>query len=165
VLLSTSGTRLLQQDALDALQQKLFPLATLITPNLPESEVLAQMKIITQKDMLSAAQKIGQTYRCAVLCKGGHSTGNADDLLYWNGAFYRFTGARIDNPNTHGTGCTLSSAIAANLAKGFDLKTSVQRAKAYISGALHAMLDLGAGNGPLQHGFAIANEFTQMPHI
>jgi hydroxymethylpyrimidine/phosphomethylpyrimidine kinase len=118
------------------------------------------MKIETADDMIKAAAAIGEKYHCAVLCKGGHQLNDANDLLWRDGEHKWFQGKRIQNPNTHGTGCTLSSAIASNLAKGFDLDTSVERAKKYISGALAAMLDLGKGSGPMDHGFAIKNEFT-----
>ena len=118
------------------------------------------MKIETADDMSKAAAAIGEKYSCAVLCKGGHQLNDANDLLWRKGDYKWFQGKRINNPNTHGTGCTLSSAIASNLAKGFDLDTSVERAKKYISGALAAMLDLGKGSGPMDHGFAIKNEFT-----
>ena len=111
--------------------------------------------------MIAAARAISEQYHCAVLCKGGHQLNDANDLLYRDGAFRWFNGKRIDNPNTHGTGCTLSSAIASNLAKGYDLDTAVERAKAYISGALAAMLDLGQGSGPMDHAFAITGEFAQ----
>ena len=110
--------------------------------------------------MIKAAAAIGEKYSCAVLCKGGHQLNDANDLLWREGNYKWFQGKRINNPNTHGTGCTLSSAIASNLAKGFDLDTSVERAKKYISGALAAMLELGKGSGPMDHGFAIKNEFT-----
>ena len=119
------------------------------------------MKISSPDDMIAAAEKISTTYNCAVLCKGGHQMNDANDLLYKDNGYEWFNGRRIDNPNTHGTGCTLSSAIASNLAKGFDMRESVRRAKEYISGALAAMLDLGKGSGPMDHGFAIENEFTK----
>ena len=119
------------------------------------------MKITSPDDMTEAAKRISDTYHCAVLCKGGHDLNDANDLLYSNGRYKWFMGKRIDNPNTHGTGCTLSSAIAANLAKGFDMEESVKRAKEYISGALSAMLNLGKGKGPMNHGFAICNEYTK----
>ena len=135
-------------------------MATVLTPNIPEAEVLSGMKIETADDMIKAAAAIGKKYHCAVLCKGGHQLNDANDLLWRDGGYKWFQGKRINNPNTHGTGCTLSSAIASNLAKGFDLDTSVERAKKYISGALAAMLDLGKGSGPMNHGFAIQNEFT-----
>jgi hydroxymethylpyrimidine/phosphomethylpyrimidine kinase len=107
--------------------------------------------------MISAAKFIGDTYGCAVLLKGGHSINDANDLLYANGEFVWFEGKRINNPNTHGTGCTLSSAIASNLAKGFSLAESVKRAKDYITNALAAQLDLGKGSGPLQHNFGLCS--------
>ena len=134
----------------------------ILTPNIPEAEELAQIKINNSKDMIKAAEKIAKTYNCAVLCKGGHNQNDASDLLYKDNEFKWFHGKRIDNPNTHGTGCTLSSAIASNLAKGYDLEESVFRAKEYISGALAAMLDLGKGSGPMNHGFAITNEYTKV---
>ena len=111
------------------------------------------------KDVYKRQAYISEKYNCAVLCKGGHSINDANDLLYSNGTYHWFYGKRIDNPNTHGTGCTLSSAIASNLAKGRDLNESVEKAKAYISGALSAMLDLGKGSGPMNHAFAIKGEY------
>ena len=159
-MVATSGSRLISEDAISTLQEHLFPLACVLTPNIPEAEELTGMHITSADDMIEAAKRISETYHCAVLCKGGHQLNDANDLLYRDGGYRWFTGKRIDNPNTHGTGCTLSSAIASNLAKGFDLDTSVERAKTYISGALAAMLDLGKGSGPMSHGFAIDNEFT-----
>ena len=114
------------------------------------------------RDMVKVAGKISENYHCAVLLKGGHQLYDANDLLYRNGSYRWFYGKRIDNPNTHGTGCTLSSAIASNLAKGFDMDTSVERAKAYISGALGAMLDLGKGRGPMNHAFDITGEYVKI---
>lgn len=161
VMVATSGAKLISDDAIYALTEKLIPLATLITPNIPEAEVLADMKITSVEDMLSASKIISEKYSCAVLCKGGHSLNDSNDLLYSAGNYKWFNGKRIDNPNTHGTGCTLSSAIASNLAKGYDLETSIQRAKDYISGALNAMLDLGAGSGPMKHNFNLKGEFSK----
>ena len=161
VMVATSGAKLISDDAIYALTEKLIPLATLITPNIPEAEVLADMKITSVEDMLSASKIISEKYSCAVLCKGGHSLNDSNDLLYSAGNYKWFNGKRIDNPNTHGTGCTLSSAIASNLAKGYDLETSIQRAKYYISGALNAMLDLGAGSGPMKHNFNLTGEFSK----
>lgn len=161
VMVATSGARLINEDAITALQNQLLALATVITPNIPETEVLADMAVRSEEDMIAAAGKISETYHCAVLCKGGHSLSDANDLLYENGSYRWFRGKRIDNPNTHGTGCTLSSAIAANLAKGFDLGTSVRRAKDYLSGALAAMLDLGQGSGPMDHAFSLTGEFAR----
>lgn len=160
VMVATSGAKLINDEAIDALKSQLLPMATVLTPNIPEAEVLSGMKIETADDMIKAAAAIGDKYHCAVLCKGGHQLNDANDLLWRGGGYKWFQGKRINNPNTHGTGCTLSSAIASNLAKGFDLDTSVERAKKYISGALAAMLDLGKGSGPMDHGFAIKNEFT-----
>ena len=161
VMVATSGAKLINEDAVTALKNELLPLATLITPNISEAEVLAEMAIHTPEDMIQAAEKIYTAYGCAVLCKGGHSLNDANDLLFSDGKYKWFNGKRISNPNTHGTGCTLSSAIAANLAKGFDLASSVERAKAYISGALAAMLDLGKGSGPMNHAFALTGEFLK----
>ena len=161
VMVATSGAKLICDEAVDALKKRLLPIATVLTPNIPEAEVLSGMEIHTEEDMLKAAEKIGTEYHCAVLCKGGHQLNDANDLLWRDGEYKWFYGERIDNPNTHGTGCTLSSAIASNLAKGYDLDTSVERAKKYISGALAAMLDLGKGSGPMNHGFAIKNEYTE----
>lgn len=161
VMVATSGAKLICDDAVCALKERLLPMADLLTPNIPEAEVLAEMKIETPEEMVRAAETICRRYGCAVLCKGGHQRNDANDLLYRPGGARWFYGKRIPNPNTHGTGCTLSSAIAANLAKGFDLETSVERAKEYISGALAAMLDLGRGSGPMDHGFALTGEFIK----
>ncbi len=163
VMVATSGARLIEEDAVEILKKEMFPLASLITPNIPEAEVLAGFGIFSEEEMKRAGMEIADRYDCAVLIKGGHSVSDANDLLCRNGEFVRFRGERIDNPNTHGTGCTLSSAIASNLAKGFDIDTAVERSKKYISGALAAGLDLGKGCGPLDHGFAIDNEYTQTP--
>ena len=161
VMVATSGSRLISQEAVDALKELLLPLATVLTPNIPEAEVLSGLTISGPADMEKAAQAIGETYGCAVLCKGGHDLNDANDLLWRDGTCKWFHGWRIDNPNTHGTGCTLSSAIASNLAKGCDLDTAVERAKAYLSGALAAMLDLGTGQGPMDHLFDLKGEYVQ----
>ncbi len=183
VMVSTSGSRLLKEDAVEVVKEKLFPLAALVTPNIPEAEMLISSDerelsavkavcggrfkgedddhvtlfesghILTGEDMEMAAAYIGETYHCAVLLKGGHSVSDANDLLYQDGDFTWFSGERIENTNTHGTGCTLSSAIAANLAKGMELADAVWEAKAYITGALGAGLNLGHGSGPLDHGW------------
>ena len=144
VMVATSGAKLLRDDAVAALTAELLPLAEVLTPNIPEAEILAGMTITDAAGMEAAARVISEKYGCAVLCKGGHQINDADDLL-WQG----------------GTGCTLSSAIASNLAKGYDLDTSVERAKAYISGALAAMLDLGKGSGPMDHMFELKGKFVQ----
>lgn len=161
VMVATSGARLISESAVDTLKEYLIPIASVITPNIPEAQVLAGMTIQSEEDMLCAAEKIGKTFGCAVLLKGGHSINDANDLLYRDSSYKWFKGKRIDNPNTHGTGCTLSSAIAANLAKGCDLDTSVQRAKDYISGALGYMLDLGEGSGPMNHAFDLTGKFSK----
>ena len=161
VMVATSGAKLLQDDAVSALTERLLPLAEVLTPNIPEAEILSGMTITDAAGMETAARIIHDRYGCAVLCKGGHQINDADDLLWRSGGGKWFRGRRIDNPNTHGTGCTLSSAIAANLAKGCDLDTAVERAKAYISGALAAMLDLGKGSGPMDHMFALKGEFVE----
>ncbi|HEY8392866.1 MAG TPA: bifunctional hydroxymethylpyrimidine kinase/phosphomethylpyrimidine kinase [Capillibacterium sp.] len=151
VMVATSGARLLRDDAIATLKKRLFPLAVLVTPNLPEAAILAQMSVEGEADLVKAAEIISNRYGCAVLCKGGHQLNGANDLLYWNHRYRWFKGERINNPNTHGTGCTLSSAIAAGLAKGMGLEEAIQAAKEYVSGALRAMLDLGKGSGPLDH--------------
>ena len=161
VMVATSGAKLLRDDAVAALTAELLPLAEVLTPNIPEAEILADMTITDAAGMEAAARVISEKYGCAVLCKGGHQINDADDLLWQGGTGKWFRGKRIHNPNTHGTGCTLSSAIASNLAKGYDLDTSVERAKAYISGALAAMLDLGKGSGPMDHMFELKGEFVQ----
>ena len=157
VMVATSGSRLISEDAVETLKEELLPLASVITPNIPEAEVLCGMAIHTREDMEKAAKAIYEQFGCAVLCKGGHSIADADDLLYTGADHIWFRGRRIDNPNTHGTGCTLSSAIASGLAKGKTLPEAVAAAKEYISGALEAMLDLGHGSGPLNHMYAIGN--------
>ena len=163
VMVATSGAKLISDEAVRTLREELLPLATILTPNIPETEVLSGMEVRGPEDMIRAAEKISRNYHCAVLCKGGHNVSDANDLLYRDGSYRWFYGKRIDNPNTHGTGCTLSSAIASNLAKGFDLDTSVERAKDYISGALGAMLNLGHGSGPMNHSFAFSGRFMEMP--
>lgn len=155
VMISTSGSKLLADDAAGELCQQLLPLATLLTPNLPEAEVLSGLRICSEEDMIAAAQKIAQIYPCAILVKGGHFGSSADDLLYLSGECHWFRSARIQTKNTHGTGCTLSSAIACNLAAGDSLPDSVLHAKKYVGGALADGLNLGAGNGPLNHCYAL----------
>lgn len=155
VMVASSGARLIDGEAVAVLKEELLPLAAVATPNIPEAEVLSGISIRGEEDMIAAARIIGESWGCAVLCKGGHSLNDANDLLWADGGYHWFRGRRISNPNTHGTGCTLSSAIAANLAKGDDLFTAVRRAKEYLSGALAAMLELGKGCGPMNHGFIL----------
>ena len=155
VMVATSGAVLLKEEAMDSLINRLIPLADVITPNIPEGEILAGMKIENEDDMEKAAEIIGVKYNCAVLLKGGHKVNDANDLLYRKGDFKWFLSERIDNNNTHGTGCTLSSAIAANLAKGEDLNQAIKNAKEYLIGALRAGLNLGKGSGPLMHNYIL----------
>ncbi|MBQ2747170.1 MAG: bifunctional hydroxymethylpyrimidine kinase/phosphomethylpyrimidine kinase [Firmicutes bacterium] len=161
VMVATSGSALIKNDAVETMVKELLPISALVTPNIPESEILSGMVIKTEEEMLAAAKKIGDDYGCAVLLKGGHSINDANDLLYANGEFKWFYGKRIDNSNTHGTGCTLSSAIASNLAKGYTIDEAVKKAKEYISGALEAMLDLGKGSGPMKHNFDLTGRFAE----
>lgn len=160
VMVSTSGSRLISQEAVESLTKLLLPLATLLTPNIPEAEVLSGRTIDCPADTEHAARIISEQYGCAVLCKGGHQISDADDLLWRNGTGTWFRSRRIDTPNTHGTGCTLSSAIAANLAKGYELEPAVERAKAYLSGTLASMLKLGKGCGPVDHLFDLEGVFV-----
>lgn len=161
VMVSTSGHRLIDEDAISALKECLLPIAEVITPNIPEAEVLAEMTIRDEQDMVRAAEKISKVYGCAVLCKGGHSINDANDVLYSDRKVNWYYGKRIDNPNTHGTGCTLSSAIASNLAKGYKIDEAIRNAKDYISGALADGMDLGHGSGPMNHGFDLKSRFTE----
>ena len=161
VMVATSGSNLVENSAIKSIKEKLFPLASVITPNIMEAEVISGISIKNDKDMLEAAKIIYDNYGCAVLLKGGHSINDANDLLYEDKKVTWFFGKHIDNPNTHGTGCTLSSAIAANLAKRYTLEESVKRAKCYISEALLAMLDLGKGSGPMNHAFNINGEYAK----
>ena len=161
VMVASAGSSLMKDNAVKTLIKELFPVATLVTPNIPEAQVLSGMNIRNREDMVTVAKYIGDNFHCAVLLKGGHSINDANDLLYDHGELIWFAGRRIDNPNTHGTGCTLSSAIASNLALGFSLEESVGRAKVYISEALAAMLDLGKGSGPMNHAYLITKMHTK----
>lgn len=158
VMVSTSGSRLMSEEAVAVLKEHLLPLAAVLTPNIPETEVLWGEKIKSAKEMETAAERIYKTYGAAVLCKGGHSLNDANDYLFTGKGGRWFRGEHIDNPNTHGTGCTLSSAIAAQLAQGAGLEMAVDQAKQYISGALADGLDLGKGSGPLNHGYRMRKE-------
>ena len=159
VMVATSGAKLISDEACEVLIEKLIPLAKVITPNIPEAEYISGETIKSTEDMERVAKLIGDKHSVAVLLKGGHSISDADDVLYENGNFRWFKGERIDTSNTHGTGCVLSSAIASNLAKGMELEDAIVRAKEYISGALASGLDLGAGSGPLDHGFDLKSRF------
>lgn len=155
VMVSTSGSKLLSDEAQNALISKLLPLGTVITPNIPEAEVLCGFSINNEEEMVKAAKEISKFYSGAILIKGGHLINDAIDLLYEDGNIRWYSERRIDNPNTHGTGCTLSSAIACNLADGKSLYESIKNAKSYLTGALETMLDLGKGSGPLDHMYKI----------
>lgn len=161
VMVATSGSVLTRSDAIHVMGDQLFGKAKVLTPNIPESEMLLGKKIYDSYHMEQVAKELSDRYGCAVLCKGGHQVSDADDVLCENGSITWFRGQRIANRNTHGTGCTLSSAIAANLAKGFELEESIDRAKAYISGALADMMDLGKGSGPLNHSFDLKSLFVK----
>ena len=161
VMVATSGAKLISDDAIDALKEKLFPLASVLTPNIPEAEVLSGMEIKSAEDMCAAAKLISERYGCAVLCKGGHQLNDANDLLFHKGVSRWFNGKRINNPNTHGTGCTLSSAIAAHLAQGETLTAAVAGAKAYLTGAIGYGLALGRGRGPLWHGWSLEDALAR----
>lgn len=155
VMVATNGAKLICDEAIETLKAKLLPIADVITPNRPEAEVLTGMRILTVADMETAACQIFEKFGCNVLMKGGHDLNDANDLLWTPKGPEWFYGKRIDNPNTHGTGCTLSSAIAANLALDNDLATSVRIAKDFISQALSAKLNIGHGKGPLNHAFSL----------
>ncbi|MDO5715271.1 MAG: bifunctional hydroxymethylpyrimidine kinase/phosphomethylpyrimidine kinase [Tissierellia bacterium] len=155
VMVSTSGAKLISEDAVDNLKKYLLPISKVVTPNIPEGEILSEMTITSTEEMETAAKIIGEKYNCSVLLKGGHRVNDANDFLWTKENSRWFYGSRIDNPNTHGTGCTLSSAIAAYLAKGNSLEESIEKAKDYLSQALSAMLDLGKCSGPMDHGYFI----------
>ncbi|ADZ22138.1 hydroxymethylpyrimidine/phosphomethylpyrimidine kinase [Clostridium acetobutylicum] len=157
VMVATSGSKLLSDQAMEKLITCLLPLGTLITPNIPEAEVLCGFKIKSEQDMVRAAKKISEKINVGILIKGGHLVDNATDLFYKNGYIEWFKLEKIDNPNTHGTGCTLSSAIACNLAQGISISESIKNAKEYLTGALRAGLDLGKGSGPLEHTYKLKN--------
>jgi len=159
VMVATSGSSLMKDTTADVMAKLLFPISRVITPNIPEAQVLTGLKIASRKDMEKAAEKLGNESGCAVLLKGGHSIEDASDVLYENGKHTWFEGKRIESSNTHGTGCTLSSAIASNLALGYELPEAIKRSKEYISNAIGAGLNLGKGSGPLDHmaGFTDLN--------
>lgn len=157
VMVSTSGSRLMQEDALEVFRTELMPLATLLTPNVPEAEILSGMTIRSTKDMDAAASKISPNTNGDILLKGGHIEGTTKtDVLYHKGEkVSSFNAKTVDTMNTHGTGCTLSSAITANLATGYDIIEAIRRAKEYLYQALEAGKDIeiGKGHGPVNHFF------------
>lgn len=151
VMISTSGSALLNNNAINCLITKLLPLADIITPNIPEAEALSNIKISSRNDMIKAGKYICNKIDTNVLIKGGHLNNSADDMLICDNEVYWFKSSKIDNPNTHGTGCTLSSAIASNLANSYNIFDSVRLAKEYITKSINSYLDLGKGSGPLNH--------------
>lgn len=155
VMVSTSGSRLLCKEAEETLKNRLFPIAELITPNLLEASVLSEMQIHKKIEMEEAILQLGKWIKGSILIKGGHSEEGTDDLLYWNQSLSWICGERVENFNTHGTGCTLSSAIACNLAEGKNMYQSVEDAKKFVTGALNVGLNLGKGSGPLNHSYFI----------
>ena len=156
VMISSSGTPLLEKDAVSELE-KLISEVNLLTPNFPEAKFLSDSD---SDDPAELARIIGEKYGTSVLVKGGHLS-SPDDFLYHNGSIKKYPGLHIENPNTHGTGCTLSSAIAANLAKGYNLPDSIRFAKEYVTTIISAGLDLGQGSGPMDHGAALKGDFTE----
>lgn len=161
VMVATSGSSLMHKEAIRTLEQKLFPIATVITPNIPEAEILVGYSIKDEQAMEQSAKILNRKYGCAVLIKGGHEINDANDVLCVDQDLFWFSSVRIQNTNTHGTGCTLSSAIASNLAKGYKLASAVKRAKQYITESLESMLDLGNGSGPLNHAFDLNSKFSK----
>lgn len=159
VMVASSGGILMQQNAIDSLKSELLPLADLITPNLLEAEILSQKKIVNLDDMKTAALKISNLGAKAVLIKGGHLEQNALDLLYFENKFFEFKSLKIATKNNHGTGCTLSSAIACGLAFGLELNQAVQHAKDFVFEALSWSEQIGHGNGAINHYFNIKNPF------
>ncbi|MBR5259208.1 MAG: bifunctional hydroxymethylpyrimidine kinase/phosphomethylpyrimidine kinase [Eggerthellaceae bacterium] len=171
VMVATSGSSLIADDALAALRGRLLPLATVITPNIPEAEKLCGFSISSESDMEEASDRIFESIEAidssctaAVLVKGGHGVGDpegSDDLLRLpGGEKVWLRGRRLENPNTHGTGCSLSSAIACGLARGLSVEQAVKEAKEYVAGAIAANLDLGRGRGPLDHMWAFSQGGT-----
>lgn len=155
VMYAKNGCPLMAPDTIDTLIATIVPLADVITPNIPEAEKMAGMEISTQGDMEEAAGKIYAMGCRAVLVKGGHSQGDATDILYDGQTYHYYTTKRIDTKNTHGTGCTFSAAIASELALGYPVQQAVSRAKAYVTMAITHSLALGKGNGPTNHFYAL----------
>lgn len=153
VMVSTSGCLLIDKEAIEVLKNELFPLATLLTPNIYEAEILSDISIKNADDMEKAAKLLGERYHCSVLVKGGHAINDANDVLYDDGELIWYHQNKIDNDNTHGTGCSLSSSIASYLAQGYELKEAISKAKAYLTHILSSKLDLGNGSGPMDHGY------------
>lgn len=157
VMIAKGGHALMQKEALSSLKNEIIPFAYLLTPNIPEAEIIVGREINSIEDMKNAALKIHNMGSKNVLIKGGHLTGDAVDVLYMDGEFFTFTSKRINTKNTHGTGCTLSSAITAYIAKGHTVKDSVENAKNYVTKAIEHSLPIGKGNGPLNHFYNFFN--------
>ncbi|MGN0619678.1 MAG: bifunctional hydroxymethylpyrimidine kinase/phosphomethylpyrimidine kinase, partial [Ruminiclostridium sp.] len=155
VMNATAGAELLSPKAVETVKKRLIPLCTLVTPNIPEAEVLTGMSIESIEDMKTAAKKLADSGAKAVLLKGGHLSGNPEDLLFDGKDFRFYSAPRISTNTTHGTGCTLSSAITAFMAKGCNLPQAVEKAKEFITGAIENGLDIGKGNGPLNHFYKL----------
>lgn len=151
VMYAKNGCALMQPEAVDSLIEIVLPHAHILTPNIPEAECIAKMEINSIADMEAAARKIHAMGAQGVLVKGGHAAGDALDVLFDGEKMYHFQTPRIDTKNTHGTGCTLSSAIASNLALGYPIREAVERAKDYVTDAIRHALAIGKGNGPLGH--------------
>ncbi len=154
VMYAKNGSPLMDVRAIDTLIRKIIPLADVLTPNIPEAEEITDMKITSLKEMERAADRICAMGAKAVVVKGGHAVGNAVDVLFDGKKIYHFETARIDTRNTHGTGCTFSSAIACGLAKGMSLPEAVREAKTYVTSAIAHSLSIGKGNGPVHHFYA-----------
>ena len=155
VMVAKSGDSLLREDAVDTLRSRLLPLAAVVTPNIPEAEVLTEMTIGSDADMRTAAKKIVELGARAVVVKGGHREGPATDLFFDGSEFREFSAPRIDTQNTHGTGCTFASAVAAGLARGMDLVDAVALAKDYVTEAIRHSFPVGQGHGPLNHFYKL----------
>lgn len=151
VAVATSGSKLSTSEAYEIIKEKIFPISAVITPNIPEAELISGMKINVPDDMVKVSEYISEKYNCSVLCKGGHLKENADDFMFSEGRGVWFKGKRLTDNELHGTGCTLSSAIASNLANGHSLEKSIQHAKKYISDCIDNSLDIGHGCKPLNH--------------
>jgi hydroxymethylpyrimidine/phosphomethylpyrimidine kinase len=162
VMVATSGDRLLREDAVQALLRELLPLALVLTPNLPEAEVLVGRRLESDAEIREAAREIVAMGSRSVLMKGGHRQGDATDILFDGREFHRFTAERIDTLNTHGTGCTLSAAIAAGLATGMELVDAVGAAKRYVTEAIRHSRPLGGGHGPVAHDWLLSREALRL---
>jgi len=158
VMVATSGDLLLRQDAVEAVKRELLPLALVVTPNRREAEVLAGMPIRDEGEVLEAARRIFDLGPQYVLVKGGHASGDAVDWLFDGSEMLPYRSARVDTSNTHGTGCTLSAAIAAYLALGREVREAVAGAKEYITAAIRHAYPLGRGHGPVNHLYALHPE-------